>query len=380
MSGTRQQEVSFGINKPGGSLLPDIDPRLLSVLEMLTVKHTSRYDPAVAQRLEKLEARLAVTTLAEIEIQMNQDELAFAIPQAFDYYLTLDPRRIAGEWDASLLGSYLGRLDAIDENMFYEYYRRFLFSSPEIPDFAGNLGILTENAEYIYTGGNVYLIRIPGESLDAYLQAVNITDLSLGELLVHAAVEKGKISHAEIQSKINGRNFTASISLDGERANLDRIGAAIEIDGFTVTGTLLSDVRNPDRLVSVLELRADNLALEWDIFWDKVSGIDNLKLQIKASAPLGSLELYAAGNLYVNNPVGYIDANIKNASLSLEIPFGDLDVSLNGRYMLKADAEPILFAGERMPLSGFNELDLLMAFGRLAGHPQLGDLITGFIF
>jgi hypothetical protein len=47
--------------------------------------------------------------------------------------------------------------------------------------------------------------------------------------------------------------------------------------------------------------------------------------------------------------------------------------------MLRTDNEAIVFDGNRKPVTSFNELDLLLAFGRLVTHPQLGDIIGGFL-
>jgi hypothetical protein len=402
-----RQDISFGIHKPGGTLLPDIDPRLLSVLELLTIKHTARVDKPGNQRVDHIAAQLAVTTLADLEIQSSLNELAFSIPFLFDYYLTLNPRRVAKEWDESLLGSYMGSIDGIIlEEPFYEYYRQILFPEKtyERPDFVRHIALLNEGTEYSYLGGDIYEIRVLRDSANIFWQTLDIAKgldfpgdligdavngfiktakgLSFdADVTLTVQLERNKIHRITLETVVNGQTVKIDIALNGHPNKLDSVVSLLLIDDFTVFMNLDSNVGNPGILKSEMYFHTVNMEIRWDIHWDKEKTAgDNFSFQASASDErIFSLDLRAGGLLKADKNNGYIDANIKNAGLSMDFPSGSLEASLNGWYMLRTDNEAIVFDGNRKPVTSFNELDLLLVFGRLVTHPQLGDIIGGFL-
>jgi hypothetical protein len=402
-----RQEVSFSVGKPGGSLLPDIDPRILAVTELLTLRHTARSDTHTRKRIDHIAAQLAVTTLLELEIHTSPNEMAFTIPQAIDYFLHLDPRRVAREWDESLLGTYMGSIDGVIlEGPFYDYYNLIMFpeKSHTLPVFMEHVILLDDGAQYKRLENDLYEVTLTREAANAFLQAVNLTgglrfpnDL-IGEavnalleqlesirfesdITAEIQLDKNKIHRISAETRLMGQEIKIEVSFKGQPAKLDNVEIVLDTGGNSALLQIQSDVGNPESLTSHMTLKTGALALGWDIQWDKKQATgDNFKFNAYVSEEGDfSLDIYAGGSLKTDSENGFIDADIKNAGFSLGLPQGGLETSLNGRYLLRAHREPVTLTTESRPLAGFNELDLLLVFGKLASHPQLGDLIGGFL-
>jgi hypothetical protein len=409
-----RQEISVNINKPGGSLLPGLDPRALSIMDMVTYKHTARYDDT--NRYDYLAAQIAVTPLMEIEIESGAEEIAIRLPQAFEYLVAIDPRKIKQEWDTSVFGSYIGSLPGdFNEKAFYEYYLQFLFPEKDrfsinwMPDFLENIGILDENAEYKYEGNGVYSVAVTNKSLNEYWQAIDFfsdrtfpddifgayaeeiirdaNGLRFNEdLKARVLIQKGKITELDFETEVNGQKINGKILfIGGEPALLDKVQLILNVDSTQVNALLLSDVTDPSVLFS--DLRIDiarpsmgTAHLSWHINWNKKNtASDNFVFEISAGyLDLFEFQFNADGLLKTDNENRYIDAQIKSAGFNFDSPFGDLYALFNGRYMVRTDTEALNFTEERRLLSSLNEWDVLTMTAKLMMHPQLGDLFENF--
>lgn len=436
-SGVWQQDITLGIDKLDTDLVA-LDPRILSAAGIVTLKNTTRRDTAANKLTDTLSVQFAVTPLAELTVYADPDLLAFTVPKIFDYYVTADPRRIADEWDASLLGTYLTTIGGtILQDEFYAYYTRLLFSAPKTPaaqpDWLRHIGILDEKAEYVYMDrsaiqtenepdmeADAYEIRIPAESLNAFWAAANpagaierlpgdLIGESLNALLdgvsevrfrdidtnpfARLYVRDGKVVLAELHFCVivNGAAWFCdwSFKFSGETANLDDVRLSLLLMDETgrmyeVTGHHEARVGNPDLTYSVGELSVRNnrdalpLSVSWNLSWDRtVKTGDNLTLN--ATAKIGNvtdLSMDARGQLAVDYAARRVDLNMKNLALAMYLPQGNLNMSFNAQYWLRTDDEPVTYNEDGcVPLTTVNEMDLLAMYTRLSADPQLGTLL-----
>jgi hypothetical protein len=140
-------------------------------------------------------------------------------------------------------------------------------------------------------------------------------------------------------------------------------------------------VGNPDILYSELNLSAAEDFLHYSFRWEKnrLTG-DNFSFNVKASgAEQWEMDINIDGSLVAGHDNGYIDMQVKEAKIQLDMPAGNIGATLHGRYMLRGDTNALVMDGEQRTLSSINEIDLLAMMGKLANHPQLGDLLGGFL-
>jgi hypothetical protein len=340
-----RQEVTLGVNRLGGSLLPDIDPRIMSLLELFTFRYNGRKDissPTQVRRLDSLGINLAVTPLADIIIYSEPSLLALSVPQVADYFITLDPRRVTQAWDGSLLGHYFFPIDGIIlEEPFYDYFTRILFPEREAEkhersSLMQHILLLNEGTEFFYEGTSlikingemqwncdVYRIVITQEAVNTFWQAVRpsftpFPDDLIGDILneqvdiigmlqfesgldIEMYVYDRKVAGAKINTQISSPFETVDAALHfycyGDGARLDSINASLYINhsygGISAHAYMVSDFGNPNVLLSETSLSVLNtyngdstaFSINWDIRWDKRGAGDNFSLQAGLDLP-----------------------------------------------------------------------------------------------
>jgi hypothetical protein len=435
-----RQDVTLGINRMGGSLLPDIDPRILSLMELFTLRYSGRRSSpsaADARRLDSLGVNLAVTGLADIIVYSEPERLALTVPQLADFYVTLDPRRIARDWDESLLGRYFFPLDGlILEEPFYDYFSMIMFPekhpakpAEEPSHLLQSITALFEDAEITLlsekknlTDGathrvcDAYRITVTQEAMNRFWRELRpdfnrFPDDLIGDALnqwagapgtmyfergldIEVYVYRRRIAGIHLETRVSGfaspLDIEGTVQFNGQSAILDRMTSdwviGTDTGGLSVYAALASDVGNPDTFVSEasISVRSTNdpdglpLTAGWDIKWDRkqVAG-DNFTLRAGLETPGDyGAAVTAAGIIMADAERGYLDVNLRNAALDLRSPWGGLDTSLSARYILRPDNETISIDGQaQLPLSEIGELDVLLMLGRLMGHPVLGGLL-----
>lgn len=440
LGGRWRQELTLGVNNIEGDLLA-LDPMYLSTAQMLTFKSTTRRDTEARKLLSSIGLQFAVTTLAELNLYADPDTMAINMPQAFDYFITINPRRIAQEWDESLLGAYVTRMgDMILEDAFYDYYLLALSAVPgapaPAPAYAAQIGILADTAEYadegkVYVGiknlgveCDAYTLTFTEEAVNAYWREVNpadgfgkLPDDLIGTYLNEQVdvlkslrfeggarawvfVYEGKVASFRVQARAAAAGETWDIDLDakltGETASLDNVEYNITLinvndktQSFMVRLKTEARVGNPELVLSTAEIdvfeyeSANRLGgLSWNLRWDRsVKADENFTFNAALRSPEKTVaELITQGTLTADAAGKHIDANLKTLALMLDVPEGTLDASFNIKYLLRTDEEDLTYNSTgAKPITHVNELDALGMYGKLSADPQLGSII-GEIF
>jgi hypothetical protein len=424
ISNAWKHELSIGINRVGSDFF-DIDPRILAALNLFTFNNTLRRSDDGQMLDGKFTVQFAVTPVADILFYADSNLIALNMPQGFDYYITADPRRVADEWDMSMLGEYFGLTHGmILQDAFYDYYARIINFTPaereDAPSWREHTTRLSENIEIEYLGknpkGDAYSIIINIDDMNDFLtrsnplgniqtfpddligdfvneQMENIQNARLvGSIIIELYVASGKMSGLliETQAELYGNiwDVRADAVFKGETANLDDISAIIQISNGDRSYDILieskSRVGNADLTYSDFSLSVNNglFDINWRLNWDRtLRQGDNFTFWMEARYGNDySISLNTGGTVSIDSSHQYIDANLRRMEIDLNTDEGSFDANINLRYILRPDHDGFqILEGTKIPITLINEMDIISIYSNLTTDPRLGPLF-GMIF
>ena len=362
-----RKEIILGIDHLEGDIVSNIDTSILAVAPMLSLRNVSRWDNIREAFEAELALQMAVTTIVSADLHLERELIAVNIPMLFDFGITADPRRLGSDWDNSILGSILFP-GMIDDELFYQLYEDILFEPGEEIDFSGftaSLAELAKHIEFEYAGRqtlddteqmvDVFYLTIPANyaeaSLDIIIQGAGFTDdLTLivyvdGSRMVGVDFEAGIIIENTQITKNSHFRFPEAGRVQFEIIMLENLGFMHSANGYLVFDN------GPGYYVVSFDI---NFVGRRDIL------VSTLTFPFTAGAN-GRVRLYPQEKR--------IEADFNNLSLSWQ----DNDVSVNIRYLLRSDNEPVIFdKSNARPLTDLNIFDLLGVYTRLEGSPLSG--------
>ncbi|MCL2707697.1 MAG: hypothetical protein FWF03_01135 [Defluviitaleaceae bacterium] len=417
---------SLSVNKLEAGLF-ELEPQITSALGIFTLNGSARRDTARSQIEASLGLQLAVTQVAELLLYFDKDLFAASVPKAYGNYITVDPRRVADEWDASILGDYFGPIGGtILQDPFYEYYKMILFSAPKSEpadrrSLAQAALRLDEGAKYVREdkedGKDVYSITLPGDSLNAFMReifplggpedglpddligdAINglfemLDGVSVaGDVSIRLYVEGGKVSsiNFEAGAEFSEGEFglTGWAAFRGKETNLDDIELTARISNGTQVYLLYAEFINKfhdaassdtDMKIKLVDENTSGTLIDASIEkrWDKSARAgDNLSFQAGAKFGGNEIKIGAGGFCYADDAGKKLDVNLRNLSFVLTTPGGNVDASVNLRVALAADEFEIDFdESEAVRIGSINEFDVLLMIANLLSDSQLGPLL-----
>lgn len=167
-----------------GLAFKDIDVDLPVDRQMLSMVQLARLDvQAVRDPAEKtMQAGLVLAgggaTMLSGDLYMSDTELAIRLPQGFDYFITLDPRRAVSDWEESDLGAVAQPPEGVTDATVYDIYKN-LFSSVAKPaklQLINDTVTLYKEAEYGFIsaedGVYCYSLRLKCDSFNAWFRSL----------------------------------------------------------------------------------------------------------------------------------------------------------------------------------------------------------------
>ena len=371
------------INTAGG-----LDPSLQAVLPILSMRNVTRWDNVNNAFAANLNLQMAATTIIGADLHLDSDRILLNVPMLLEHGIIVNPRQLGSEWNQSILGGLLFPV-IIDDQVFYQIYQDILFSRMEEVDFSPFLDslprlILETEIEFLgreaFEGSGrqveVFEVTVPAERANnswellldtAVFQAPALDDtniftfinpLTTEDLIVTVYVDGGRLAGvdmiAETADFIQNASFrfpdVGSVSF-----NLLSVG---KVSGFE---------QNLKGSMSVRETVGHH-AINFTIEVSSHTGLSN---NLDFSGDIFNQTITAHGDVRLFPEVWRVEADIRALSISLP----ELDVSLNARYMLFADTEPVLFFGDDARLlTDLNIFDLLGIYARIEGSPLAGIL------
>jgi hypothetical protein len=421
VNGNWYQDYTFGINRIdlGGSAVDASIQSLFGALPMFTVKNTSR--GSMGKIENNLSVNMAVTPLASVYLYGDADKMGVNVPQAFDYLLTIDPRRISEEINASMFADYSAPMDETAQEEFYKVYsqminRAYAPQTADTESIRARTQQLAESAAYTSEGkesysfegkeynGDVYNVTIPAAELNAYFRDVtqiSIDSMALTEDIALQYTELAEMAlddisfnqDVSIKVYVVGENVArldiltgfavnssgedvaldGDIYLHGDTASLDKVTANLLVsdgmdDVVNITVEAESQPSDPDTYASKCEViiqteggesGAEDVTLSWDVNWDK-SGRNggNFLSNLNFSAGAEmSMDFNITGTAMVDYENKIIEADLTDVSLALTGE-EDVDMSFNIKYLLREDSAE-LGALYSQPFSGEKPLSEL---------------------
>jgi hypothetical protein len=358
----------LGLNHLRG--IEGLDPAILSAAPMLSLRNVLRWDSARNAYAASVSLQMAVTTLLSADLHLDQDIIAVNIPLLFDHSITMDPRRLGSEWDSSIPGSMLAP-GIIDDAMFYYMYSSIFDRREEvdIAAFISSLAALAANTGFYYEGRgseiaeDVFLLTVPASYANAsanillpgginFVEDLDITMFTgrnrLAGMDFEARADIGSPSHILLRGQIRfpdtGRAEFAFQSFEEAYGYLETLDGYLSLDDTTGNQTISFTV--------------------------DAEGHGDLSTEPRPNYSAG-----AEGTIRLFPEAWRAEADFSR--LSIAIPGADL--SLNLRYMVMPDNEPVIFDAEGARLlTDLNIFDLLGMYARIEGSP-LGGIIGDFL-
>jgi len=368
-----RQEMTVGIDRLEGDFISNIDPTILAVAPMLSLNNISRWDNTREAFASELILQMAATTVASVDLHLERELIAVYIPMLFDFSITTDPRHVGSDWDSSVLGSIVSP-GMIDDQLFYQIYEEILFESGEEIDFTKFADSLIELARHItfeYSGRqtpddigrvvDVYYLTIPANyaetSMDIIVPGTSFTD----DLKLIVYIDGSRIIGVDIEAwlsidriqfaKSSYFRFPEASHVQFEIVILEGLDLMYSVDGYLdfhegagyqAASFDINLVRSHDLLSSVLT-------------FPTVAG--------------------AKGRVQWFPQDHRIAADVNQLSVSWQ----DNMVSVNVRYLIYSDNEPVIFdKNNARPLTDLNIFDLLGVYARFESSP-LGGLLGSLL-
>ena len=359
---SQRHEFTLGLNHISG--IDGIDPAILSVAPMLSLRNVLRRDMDRNAYAAAMSLQMAATTLVSADLHLDQELIAVRIPLLFDHSITANPRRIGSEWDSSILGGILAS-GIIDDTLFYQAYSTLFDRRPEVDlaAFMSSLVSLAANIDFYYAGQNtemgvdVFQLTVPAGHANASANLLIADFIHFAEDLTLTMYVGG--------NRLSGMDFVA-------RADIG-ITSPIDLHGqirFTDIGTADFYFHSSETDIQYLETLSGHLALDVTgagqviNFAIEANGHGDLTLAYRPNYSIG-----AEGAVRLFPEAWRVEADLSR--LDIQIP--GADISFNLRYMLMPDNEPVIFNDESAQLlTDLNIFDLLGVYARIEGSPLAG--------
>ena len=376
-NGVWRQELRLGINQLEGEITSNIDPSILSAAPMFTLKNVTRWDNVQEAFAAELALQMATTTIVNADLYLDRERMIVNIPMLFDFGLTVDPRRLGSDWDASLIGGML-LPGIIDDEAFYQMYMEMLFSPREEADLSGFIASMPEllrHMDFEYGGRH---------AIDDFEQRVDIFYLTIPKYQVNASI--GYV--------ISGVDFTDDITLvlhiNGRHVLGIDYKTSIDVNHLQLAQS--GHIRFTEELGQLqfelvsLESGMDSMhSIHGTLLFSDGPGhqaisfninfTENRDLLSSRGPPQPSFIASLEGKIQIYPQDYRIEADFRNLSISWQ----SSDISLIAQYAIQVDNEPVIFDDTNSrALTDLNIFDLLGMYARIEGSP-LGGMLGDFL-
>ena len=368
-----RQELTLRIDQLEVDILPNIDPAILSVAEVLSFRNISRWDSNREAFAAELAVQMAVTTVASADLYLDRELIAVYIPMLFDFSIMVDPRRLGSEWDDSIFGNVLSP-DLMEDELFYQMYEEMLFDPREeidFEEFVNSLAGLAMYVEFEYAGRqnfndtdqivDVFHLTVP-ENYIRDIVGIVIQDARFTDDLALVLYING--------NQLLGMDFVARLNIDNSQFVKSGFLHFLEAGRIQFEVILLEGIRS-------MQSANGYLVFEGGSRYQSVSFDVNL---IGNRYPASSLlttpsTVSADGRVRLFPQDKRIEADINNLSLVWQ----DNYVSVNIRYQLQIRDEAVIFdKNNARLLTDLNLFDLLGLYARFGSSP-LGGVIGNLL-
>ena len=360
-----RQELTLRINHLEGDIASNVDPSILAVAPMASLRNVSRWDSAREAFAAELALQMAATTILSADFHLDRERIAVYIPMLFDFSLTADPHQLVSDWNNSIFGSFLSP-GAIDDEMFYQIYEEIFFEPGDGVDFlefSASLVNLAMQIEFEYAGRqtlddtdqtvDVFYLTVPVDyaeaSADILIQGVSFTEAPVFVVYVNG-------------SRLAGVDFEARFGI--ENIQITKSGYM----RFQETGSVQFEIIFLEEGLNFMYSASGYMVFDGGPGYQNVSfDINFVYMQnILASVFTAPFTVGANGEVRLSPQDKRIEADFNNLSLSWQ----DNDVSVNIRYLLQSNSEPVIFdeSNARL-LTDLNIFDLLGVYSRFEGSP-----------
>ena len=365
-----RQELTLGMNSVAGPIVQNVDPAILALAPMLSLRNVSRWDMHNNTFAADLALQMAATILLSANFQLEPDRIAFNVPMLFDQSLVVNPRRLGSEWDESILGGLLFP-GLIDDQLFYQFYHDTFFGRMEeinLSAFFASLPGLLLDTDFEFLGQELlddseqevdtFRITVPAErannSWSLLVNEINIPQLAQSltyeDLIVIAYVRSNRLVGVNLIAA--SPDLSHNIILRFPEAG----NVQFELISYGDMEEAYSFEQSASGYMSMHER----------------SGHHAISFTIATSSQINAFSLYslgAQGNIRLFPDVWRVEADVQALNFSSE----DIDISLNARYFLFADTEPVLFFDDDARLlTDLNIFDLLGMYTRIESSPLAG--------
>lgn len=375
-----RQDLVVGVNHLEGDISTHIDPSILAAVPMTSLRSIVRWDNTREAFEAEMALQMAATTIASAALYLDRDMIAVNIPLLFDFGLTVNPRRLGSEWDASLLGGMLFS-GIIDDQSFYQIYTEIIFDPMEqvetdISGFISSMPELLRHIDFEYGGRQNLDDDIIVGSIDVFYLTVPVFQLNTSAK--HLMEDITFVEDLNITLFINGRQV---VGIDYEtRVEVNRL--ALSQSGqirFTEARQIQFEVISLEAGMDFMHSVQGNLSFDEGMGYQSISFDINLaerrQLLSSTHVPRDFFAINMEGQMRLSPQYNRIEADLRD----LSVYWQNSEISLNARYTIQVDNTPVIFDNSNTkPLTDLNLFDLLGVYTRLEDSPlggMLGSLL-----
>lgn len=345
-----RNETNLSINSIDGRLAENIPPIAMPALGMMSLRNVIRVDAPRQTFATELSLQMIVTTVLTANLHLDSERIAVGIPELFNYQIGVDPRRLGSMLDESVLGSMIVPPGVIDDDLFYDMYSG-VFAPRDYVDveaFLRALGNFALSMEFEFVsrsdGIELYQIFVPAAQANDTINFLAEGLYFHHDMLFNLTIENNRLSGVRLIEPVESIwqiGFLGGGSVEFDISE-PYVGGFVRANGhFIVNNNEVDFVLSTSQGDNLFTLEADG------------------SINLNPTPDLGSWR---------------IEAHLQN--MTIHTP--DIDISLNIRNTLFADANPIVFddTNTRM-LTDLHIFDLLEMYSRVEDTP-IGGLLSGW--
>ncbi|MDR1542558.1 MAG: hypothetical protein LBU32_32200 [Clostridiales bacterium] len=387
--------TSMTVNKPGKLLW--LDESALRLFKLLSAKLETRVDPIGSRVKGDLSLNMNESKLLDLSACLTQAEIAFKFSQLTDYYVRMNPKEFAIDWNKSLF-SQIKEIegDEADEK-FHSKYLDFIEIAPQtLERFSRKwesdveLESAFNGAEIDYSGKveypgrqkkvDEYIITLSKDSINEFYRAV-----AGGFVSQHQSSSRGWQAVEDLMDRIEGFEFTENgivtilaaeeevldilfdfpasnektllsrlkgkIELKGENGRFNDIVLQIEasegadlykIDIMNKYGNESEGVIKEELRITVDDANSGKKLREWALIlnWDRPRQSSNFSMKLDLDKKeIKRTEWSINGNVKMDEAGKTLEADLDSLKIKSTDPSGELFADLKLKYYLSADKD-----------------------------------------
>jgi len=252
-----------------GFSLKDIDIVLPIDRQALAMAQLARFDMDIVRDTDTKEIQAGLNLSVGgapalgADAYISEDEFALRLPQGFDYFITLNPRRATSALADSMLGEFLdGAIMTGDfmDGLIYEIYSKLFASFPtqEQIKLVNDTEKMFADAEYRFIGEDnglyTYSLLLKGDSFSGWYRSL-VRSLEAYELFQQVGLDVSELYHFAVTGDID-----MTLQIRDDFVEVVDINSLQLLEGVTGSATItMNGDANPfDNFVMTLRLENPN--------------------------------------------------------------------------------------------------------------------------